>query len=161
MRRNAFLLTTILARHREPQGVLFDLPHVVGEAAALIEGRDLADRINIESGDFFERVPGGGDAYLLSHIIHDWSEDQCLTILGNCRKAMNARGRVVIANQDLPSPIDGPHRNLTMDIQMMALLSGRERSESDWSELFRRSGLKLIGSVQTDVAFTVVDGISG
>ena len=73
---------------------------------------------------------------------------------------MNANGRVVVANLDLPSEIDGPHRNLTMDIQMMALLRGRERTITEWLELFRRSGLKLIGSVQTDVGFTMVDGAS-
>ena len=72
---------------------------------------------------------------------------------------MVSEGRVVIANQDVPSRIDGPHPNMTMDIQMMALFGGRERSERDWFELFRRSGLKLVGSVQTFVGFTIVDSV--
>lgn len=77
------LLSTILGRYPEPRGILFDLPHVVADAPELISARGLVNRIKIESGSFFENVPAGGDVYLLSHIIHDWSESQCLTILGN------------------------------------------------------------------------------
>ena len=81
------LLTTILDKYPESRGILYDLPHVVRDAPKLIQGRGLADRVTIVSGSFFERVPEGGDAYLLSHIIHDWTEEQCLTILGHCRRA--------------------------------------------------------------------------
>ena len=79
------LLAAILTRHRAPRGILFDLPHVVRDAPALLAKRGVADRVSIESGSFFETVPKGADAYVLSHIIHDWSEEQCLTILGHCR----------------------------------------------------------------------------
>jgi hypothetical protein len=75
------LLSTILGRYSKPRGILFDLPHVVADAPKLISARGLMNRIKIESGSFFENVPSGGDVYLLSHIIHDWSETQCLTIL--------------------------------------------------------------------------------
>jgi hypothetical protein len=90
------LLAAILRRHLKPRGVLFDLPHVVSDAPALIQASGLSDRISIEPGNFFESVPAGGDAYLLSHIIHDWSEAQCLTVLGNCRRTMNPSSRVLI-----------------------------------------------------------------
>jgi O-methyltransferase domain len=66
-------------------------------------------RVTIEDGDFFETVPSGGDAYLLSHIIHDWNDEECLTILGNCRKAMKPNGRLLIVEMVLPqfsSPAD-------------------------------------------------------
>ena len=76
------LLAAILAHHEGPRGVLFDRPHVVGDAPALLKERGVEGRVTIEAGDFFQTVPVGGDAYLLSHIIHDWNEDQCLTILG-------------------------------------------------------------------------------
>jgi len=152
------LLTQILMGTPRAKGILFDQPQVIDQATRLEEG-GLSNRSEMVGGNFFDSIVGGGDCYVIKGVLHDFDDDQCVTILSNCRKAMNADGRVVIANQDLPSPIDGPHPNLTMDIQMMALLSGRERSKSDWSELFRRSGLRLISSVQTDVAFTVVDGI--
>ena len=82
------LMTTILNHNPGPRGILFDLPHVVRDAPQLIRGRGLAERVKIEAGNFFEGVPSGGDAYLLSHVIHAWSEEHCLAILGNCRRAM-------------------------------------------------------------------------
>jgi O-methyltransferase domain len=86
------MLAAILTRHAGPRGVLFDRPHVVADAPALLAAKGISDRVTIEPGDFFKTVPAGADAYVLSHIIHDWSEDQCLTILGHVRKAMNAGG---------------------------------------------------------------------
>src|SRR5262249_47006758 len=82
------VLAAVLSRHPGPRGILFDLPHVVREAPALLSKSGVADRVTIESGSFFDTVPKGGDAYILSHIIHDWSEAQCLTILGHVRKAI-------------------------------------------------------------------------
>ena len=83
------LLTTILGKHPAPRGILFDLPHVVRDAPAFIAQRCLTDRIQVEAGSFFDSVPAGADAYILSHVIHDWNEEQCLTILGHCRRAMS------------------------------------------------------------------------
>src|SRR5262249_32139172 len=88
------LLTTILAKHSGPRGVLFDLPHSAADAEASIESRDLASRVTFARGDFFQSVPKDGDIYMLSHIIHDWSEAQCLAILGNCRAAMKPGSRL-------------------------------------------------------------------
>ena len=61
-------------------GILFDLPHVVRDAPALLRARGVADRVSIEAGSFFDSVPKGADAYVLSHVIHDWSQQQCLTV---------------------------------------------------------------------------------
>src|SRR5262245_39334040 len=96
------LLATILARHKGPRGALFDRPYVVAEAPKLLATRGVADRVTIEPGDFFERVPAGGDAYVLSHVIHDWTEDKCLTILGHCRRAMKKDGTLLIVEFVLP-----------------------------------------------------------
>lgn len=96
------LLSTILGRYPKPHGILFDLPHVSADATQLIRARSLANRIKIESGSFFETVPAAGDVYLLSHIIHDWSESQCLTILGNCRRMMKPNSRLLIIEMVLP-----------------------------------------------------------
>ncbi len=149
------LLAQILLSAPDASGILFDQPQVI-EQATRLEESGLSDRTELVGGDFFDSVPKGGDCYVIKGVLHDFDDDQCVTIISNCRKAMNANGRVVISNQDLPSPIEGPHPNLTMDIQMMTLLSGRERSETEWAELFRRSGLKLIGSVPTIVGFTLI-----
>ena len=84
---------------------------------------------------------------------------QCVKILTKCREAVTDDGRIVIANQDLPSTIEGPHPNLTMDIQMMALLGGRERSVVEWTELFSRADFRLATSFQTSIGFTLIEGM--
>jgi hypothetical protein len=80
-------------------------------------------------------------------------------ILSNCRRAMRAGGRVLIANQDLPVPITGPHPNLTMDIQMMTLLTGCERVGAEWAEIFRQAGLSINSTIGTRAGFTLIEGI--
>src|SRR5262249_11335848 len=97
------LLSAILGRYPRARGILYDLPHVGRDAPALLQARGCADRVTIEPGSFFESVPSDGDAYLLSHIIHDWAEDQCLTILGHCRRAMKPGSRLLIIEMVLPS----------------------------------------------------------
>jgi hypothetical protein len=150
------LLTTILGRHRAPRGILFDLPHVVRDAPALIESRDLTDRITIDAGSFFERVPDGGDAYLLSHIIHDWSEEQCLTILGHCRRAMRPSGRVLIIEMVLPDG-DTPHPGKMLDLMMLVGPGGRERTEREYNELLAKAGFRLTRVVPTASAVSIVE----
>ena len=122
------LLSTILGRYPKPRGILFDLPHVVADAPGLISARGLVNRIKIESGSFFENVPSGGDVYLLSHIIHDWSEAQCLTILSNCRRAMQPDSRLLMIEMVLPTG-DAPHPGKILDIIMLAVPGGQERTE--------------------------------
>ena len=78
------------------KGLIYDLPHNEADAAALVGSRGMSERVKFEAGNFFESVPEGYDAYLMSHIIHDWSEEQCLTILTNCRRAMGPKSRLLI-----------------------------------------------------------------
>ena len=120
------LLAAILTRYAEPRGVLFDLPHVVAEAPALLKAKGVSDRVTIEAGDFFKTAPAGGDAYVLSHIIHDWDEDQCLTILRHVRKVMNPAGRLLIAEMVLPEG-DTPHPGKMLDMAMLVWMSSHAR----------------------------------
>src|SRR5688500_4329628 len=90
------MLGHVISRHPNVQGVLYDLPHVVADASALLAAHGVADRVDIQSGSFFESVPAGHDAYLLSHIIHDWDDSENATILGNVREAMNPDGKLLI-----------------------------------------------------------------
>jgi len=151
------LLVQILARAPNAEGVLFEQPQVL-EGTTRVHDAGLIERVELVAGDFFQSVPAGGDCYVIKGVLHDFDDDRCVTILGNCRRAMTADGCIVIANQDLPSPIDGPHPNLTMDVHMMALLGGRERSAPEWSALFRRAGLRVSDTMQTDVGFTLLHG---
>lgn len=154
--RGGFLVQ-ILMRAPDAVGILFEQPQVL-EVANWPDDAGLLDRIEKVAGNFFESVPDGADCYVIKGVLHDFDDDHCVRILSNCRAAMRADGCVLIANQDLPDSIDGPHPNLTMDIQMMTLLGGRERSNADWSDLFRQSGLEPGDTFETGVGFTLVEG---
>jgi hypothetical protein len=150
------LLAGILAAHRGPHGVLFDLPHVVADARNAIESAGLAARITVEAGSFFERVPAGGDLYLLSHVIHDWSEQQCLTILANCRRVLKPDGRVLVIEMVLPDD-DSLHPGKMLDIMMLVGPGGRERTASEYEALLAKAGLRLVRVVPTQSAVSVVE----
>lgn len=152
------ILCAILKRHTGVRGILYDLPHVVRDAPKFIEARGLSNRITIESGSFFEKIPAGGDAYLLSHIIHDWSEEQCLSILGNCRKAMKPGARLLIIEMVLPEG-NTPHPGKMLDMMMLVGPGGQERTEKEYGELLSKAGFKLIRVVPTESAVSVVEAV--
>jgi hypothetical protein len=152
------LLTTVLASYPKARGILYDLPHVVRDAPALIQARGLAARITIESGSFFERVPSGGDAYLLSHIIHDWTEDQSLTILGHCRRAMKPGHRLLIIEMVLPAG-DTPHPGKILDMMMLVGPGGQERTEQEYGALLGKAGLGLTRVVPTASPVSVLEAV--
>ncbi len=150
------LLTTILAHHPAPRGILFDLPHVVRDAPSLIAQRGLTDRVQIEAGSFFDRVPAGADAYMLSHVIHDWNEEQCLTILGHCRGAMNPAGRLLLVEMVLPDG-DTPHPGKMLDMVMLNVPGGEERTEAEYRALLDKAGFRLTRVVPTASLASIVE----
>lgn len=150
------LITTVLAAHPAPRGVLFDMPHVVVEGAKLIQQRGLSPRVTTQSGSFFETVPAGGDAYMLSHIIHDWSEEQCLTILGHCRRAMKPTSKLLIIEMVLP-PGDTPHPGKLLDIMMLVGPGGQERTPEEYGALLQKAGFRLNRVVPTASAVSIVE----
>jgi hypothetical protein len=152
------MLAAILSQHAAPRGVLYDRPHVVGDAPALLKARGVEARVAIEQGDFFERVPAGGDAYLLSHIIHDWNEEQCLTILGHCRKVMPRDGRLLIVETVLPAG-DTPHQGKVQDIVMLVFPGGEERTEAEYGSLLGQAGFRLSRVVPTESIVSVVEAV--
>jgi hypothetical protein len=150
------LLFAVLSQHRKLHGILFDLPHVVCDASALIKAHGLSDRIRIVSGNFFESVPGAADAYLLSHIIHDWSEEQCLTILGHCRRAMRPDSRLLIIEAVLATG-NAPHPGKMLDFVMLTVAGGQERTEPEYRALLNKAGFELARVVPTNSAVSVVE----
>lgn len=150
------LLAAILDRHTKPRGVLFDLPHVVRDAPSLIRGYGLSDRISTKSGNFFESIPAGGDAYLLSYVIHDWNETQCIAILDNCRRAIGSTGRLLIIETVLPSG-NIPHPGKMLDIVMLAITGGQVRTEPEYRVLLDKAGFRLEQVVPTESAVSIVE----
>ena len=152
------MLSAILSRHEGPRGVLFDMAHVVAGAPALLEQNGIADRVTIESGSFFDSVPEGGDAYILSHIIHDWNEDQCLTILGNVRRSMKPDGKVLIVEFVLPDG-DTPHLGKLADMIMLVIPGGQERTPGEYDELLAKADLRMTRVVPTESPVSIVEAV--
>jgi O-methyltransferase domain/Dimerisation domain len=150
------MLGHILKRYPQPHGILFDRPHVVTEAPALLRAHGVEGRVSIERGSFFERVPIGGDAYILSHIIHDWNEEQCLTILGNCRKAMKMGAKLLIVEFVLPEG-DTPHFGKVLDMVMLTVPGGEERTAPEYGALLAAAGLKMTRVVPTASDVSIVE----
>jgi predicted O-methyltransferase YrrM len=153
------LLAAILTRHGGPRGVLFDLPRVAAEAPALLKAKGVNDRVTIEAGDFFKTVPAGGDAYVLSHIIHDWDRDQCLTILRHIREVVNSGGRLLIAEMVLPAG-DTPHPGKMLDMAMLVWPGGQERTLAEYDHLLSQGGFHLTRVVPTDSAVNIVEAVA-
>ena len=150
------MLATILERFPSPHGILFDLPHVLADATALLAARGVGDRVTLDAGSFFERVPVGGDAYILSHIIHDWDEEKCLTILGHVRRAMKPAGRLLLVEMVLPEG-DTPHPGKMLDLMMLVGPGGQERTVPEYDALLGKAGFKLARVVPTASAVSVVE----
>jgi hypothetical protein len=148
------MLRTVLQAHPGVRGTLFDLPGVLEQA----ELGDVADRCDTAAGSFFEGVPAGADAYLLSHIVHDWGEDEVRTILGHCRDGLAEGGRVLIVEMVLPEG-DEPHPGKVLDLAMLALVGGRERTAAEYAALLSGVGLRVTRVVPTASAVSVVEAV--
>lgn len=136
-------------------GVLYDRPHVLA-GHGLGPAADLAGRWTTAEGDFFEKVPTG-DFLVLKRILHDWTDDQSVTLLRNCRRALAPGGRVLVVDAVI-TPGGRPHQGKTLDLLMMASLVGRERTEDDFRTLFAAAGLRLTRIVPTPAVLSVVEG---
>jgi hypothetical protein len=153
------LLTTILLAHPHLRGVLYDVPHVAAQARTLIENRNLADRCVVSDGSFFDAVPTGGDTYLLSHVIHDWDDARCLTILGRIRHAMPAGGRLLVIEMVIPQGNDFHLGKLTDMVMLAFTPGGRERTADEYATLFAKAGLQLTRVVPTQSPVSVIEAV--
>lgn len=138
---HGYFLRSLLAQAASPQAILFDLPEVLATAPQ----DDAGGRLRLHPGSFFEAVPQGAEAYFMKHILHDWSDAHCLSILRNIRRSMDPKGRVLVADQILPEGPE-PHFAKVLDLEMLAMTDGgRERTETEFRALFRQADLELLG----------------
>jgi len=158
------LLAEILRKHRKVRGILFDQPRVIEQArtAGHAASKELAGRIELAPGSFFEGVPAGADAYLMKYILHDWSDDLCVKILGHCRNAMKKGGRVLVVDTVI-APGNDPSWGKLLDVNMLVLTSGKERTAKEFADLFSRAGLALrkIHPTASDVSIVEAVAASG
>jgi hypothetical protein len=148
--RGAFL-AALLGRHPGMRGVLFDLPHVVQAPP------DLADRLTVVTGSFFDSVPPGGDAYVMKYILHDWDDEDALAILRACRQAMAPDTSVLVIERDLGRPGERLESKVS-DLNMLVSLGGRERTIDEYAALMERAGLHFVDATPIRSALHVIEG---
>jgi hypothetical protein len=154
---NGLLLGAILQRYPQMQGMLFDLGHVTGRARAGMQALGLEHRCSIVEGSFFDAIPAGADAYLMRHIIHDWTDEQSVQILSNCRKVMTVHGRVLLVEFTVPLA-NQASLGKDVDMMMLAFPGGMERTNEEYAALFEQSGFRLAKVTPTKSAVSVVEG---
>jgi len=152
------VLTSVLRDYRQMRGVLFDLEHVIAGSGPLLAASGVQNRIRAESGDFFQAVPAGGDAYIMKHIIHDWDDERAAAILSNIRKALDGKpqGRVILLEAVLAAG-NVPDFAKLLDLEMMLFPGGRERTAEEFGALFNRAGFTLTMVVPTESMLSVVE----
>lgn len=150
------LPASILAGAPDTTGVAFDLPHVVDEAAATLKGYGLGDRLTAEGGSFFESVPSGADTYLLSMVLHDWNDADATTLLTNVRAAAGPGARVRAFELVMPEGGE-PHMSKMIDLTMLGMLNGRERTDAEMRSLFEGAGFVYDGVVATPTPISIVE----
>lgn len=152
------MLATIYENYPGLNSTLFELPRVIEQASELLKKRGVADKITFKEGDFFEEVPEGGDAYILSHILHDWPRDRCLSILQNCREAMPSSSRLLIVEMVLPEN-GSSHPGYELDMVMLALTGGKERTKVEYDKLLNKAGFNLEQVIPTDSPVSIIEAV--
>lgn len=153
-------MAEILSAHPNMTGMVADLPYVVPEAKKLLKEKGLQERCEVRECNFFiERaIPAGSAAYLLSHILHDWPEEQCRVILKNCRAAMKPGAKLLIVEIIIP-PGNAPSIGKLLDLEMFVLGGGKERTEPEYRELLESSGFTLSRVIPTGESISIIEAI--
>ena len=151
-------LAAALVRYPAMRGLLFDQPQVVERARPRLEAAAVRGRCAVEGGDFFQEAPGGADAYLLGHILHDWDDTRAGLILDNLRRAMPAGAKLLLVECVLPEGDGAPFGKL-LDLQMMVVFGGLERTEEEYRRLLAAHGFRLTRVVPTAGEHSVIEAV--
>jgi hypothetical protein len=153
---NGSVLRGVLAKHPSLCGILFDLPGVVASAAEKLQAAGLAERCSCQGGSFFETAPSGADAYFLRHILHDWTDEQCLTILRNIHRASPPHAKLLVV-ESVIAPGNEPAFAKLLDLTMLVIPGGRERTEAEYRDLLAQAGFRLERVVPTRSEVSILE----
>jgi hypothetical protein len=146
---SGWLLAGILAKYTDVSGLLFDQPHVVKGFLDTIDTTGIRDRCAVIGGSFFDSVPAEGALYLMQSILHDWGDDDCVRILERTRASMTSDARLLVLERIIPADAVMPTPLAMLDMHMMAVLGGRERTLVEFDALFARAGLRRLRVIAT------------
>ncbi len=154
------MLTAILASNPHMHGIVAELEHVVEGARDHLAAAGLSERSECVTTNMFESVPTGADAYVMANVIHDWDDERSITLLRNCRQAMQENGRVLLVEMVI-SARNQPHLSKLADIEMLVMTDGgKERSASGYAALYEAAGLRLARTIRTESPWSVLEGVS-
>lgn len=153
------LLQAVLELHPAIKATLFDQPHVIAQAEAQWRSEDRGPGPATIGGDFMRNIPVQADVHLLKSILHDWDDTDALRILRNCRSAMRQGERLLVIERMLPErPADDPATHL-LDVHMMLVTGGRERSLAQFRTLLEKAGFDVVSARPTPCAFTLMEAV--
>ena len=150
------LLGAVLGLNPSMKGMLYDLPHVIDGAVTAMKSVGLESRVDFQRGSFFESVPGGADAYMMKHIIHDWSDSESVQILKNIRAKIPNHGKLLLIEAIIPER-NVPHVAKFLDLEMLVVTTGKERTTTGFRELLAKAGFKLDRVVPTISMANVIE----
>lgn len=152
------LIVQVLRSNPHLSGILYDLPQGVAQAQEYLRAQGVFGRCRVIAGSFFDSIPQGGDVYLLSRILHDWPDEKAGLILANCRKAVKNDGLLLIREAVIPEG-DAPSPGKQLDLTMMFMLGGMERTEREWRHLLQGSKFALRRVIKTGQASDLIEAI--
>lgn len=155
-----YLLANVLKANPSLEGILFDLPHVTEGARQSLEAAGLAGRCQVIAGDIFAPWTFKADIYLISRIIHDWLDEQAITILKNCRGVMGPSGKVLLIERIIPDNKAEALPILLSDLHMMVSAGGQERTLAEYQAMFQAAGLSLTRTIPLYPPWNLIEGIS-
>lgn len=156
---NGALLKAVLDKAPQARGIVFDEEYVIEETKRLLKQKGYDTRCETAAGSFFDFIPANADAYLMKMVLHDWNDQECLQILSNCNKAMKPGSKLLVLDAVIPEGNE-PHPGKFMDINMLAMTGGRERTAKEFAHLFAQAGLKLSRIIPThSPMFSIVEVI--
>jgi hypothetical protein len=162
---DASLLTGILTQHPGIEGIVYDLPAVATRAQHRIKAMGLSTRCLVVTGSALVEVPPGGDAYVLSRVLHDWDDEHACKILASCCRVLPVNGRILVIERLIPDSLEDVALTsglmlsdaLMTDLNMMVMTTGRERTLAEYQDLFRTVGLELDKVISTESAMNVLE----
>ncbi|MCY9515888.1 methyltransferase [Paenibacillus apiarius] len=155
---HGILMEQLLTSCTQAKGIVFDQPAVIEGTTQFMKQSGLEERCVCVGGNFFEAVPEGGDAYMMKHIIHDWSDEESVSILSNCRSVMKKDGKLLLFEIVLGSGNEA-HFGKLLDMEMLAMSTGKERTQAEYERLFQQSGFRLNRIVPTSTHVSIIEGV--
>jgi hypothetical protein len=156
---HGLLLATILGANPRAAGILFDQPQVIAGADAVLQAEGVGERVEKVAGDFFKEIPVEADIYLMKFIIHDWNDEQSVEILNNLAKSAKPGAKVLLVESVVEEEENVPSMSKVMDLNMLAMTGGKERTASEYAALFEKTGFKLTRVIPTPSPMQIVEAV--